>query len=312
MRRLFPLLTALLVCSAALASPLVVRAQAGEEDEEWDIDDDWMDEGEEQSGGQESGGEEPGGEESSGEESGGEEPGGEESGGEESGGEASGGGAPRDEETPPEVPKAAPAAPPAPSGDRERTPPGDYRALWAAHEVDAAEPSEFLRSGDPQYKMKQAIERLLGIHVVHPPWRHVSEQVEIAGSSVTVSYWYSISQDPAVVMCDALRWLSHGRNQWSEGVPGVFEEYEDVEQLTLHFINVERRRKGQVPGARDFRRYLSATVVRDGLDALAPAEVQEVITSGGSCDEYLRKHLKRFDFQTLYYERELRRGVEGQ
>jgi len=332
------LLASTFVFAVSFAAPGVARAQAEEEeeDDEWELDDDWMEDesGGDESGGDESGGDESGGDESGGDESGGDETGGDESagdetggdesggdesggdetGGDESGGDESGGEETRGDETPgggaaPEPPASGAADPAGP--DRERTPPGTYRAMWAEHEADAEEPGPVYTADDPQLRMKQGIERLLGIHVVHPPWRHVSEQVEISGSRVSVRYWYSIAQDASVVMCDALRWLSKGRNQWAEGVAGVFEEYEDVEQVTLYFINVERRRKGQVPGARDYRPYLTATVVRDGLDALSAAEVEEVFSSGGSCADYLRKHLKRFDFRSHYYERELRRGVEG-
>jgi hypothetical protein len=178
----------------------------------------------------------------------------------------------------------------------------------AAQAADLPEPAPFYPASDPARATKLTVERLLGLYFVNPPWRHASEGVEILGREIKVHYWRSIAGDAEGVACDALRWLSSGRHQWASGAAGVFDELEGVERITLLFVNVERRRKGQVPGARDFRRYLQATVQRAKVAAIAPDAVAEVLDSG-KCSEFLRKNLEYFFFDGYYFDRELARGL---
>ena len=184
------------------------------------------------------------------------------------------------------------------------------QASRAHEEVDVPDPEPFYPENEPQLEVKVLVERALGIYFVHPPWRHVSERAEVVGREIRVHYWYSISSDPEAVACDALRWLSSGRHQWSGGAADLFDELEGAERLTLAFVNVERRRKGRMPGRKDFKRYLTATVHKDGVDAISPAAVEDIL-SAGVCTEFMKRTLDAFRFDSFYYERELRRGLAG-
>lgn len=182
--------------------------------------------------------------------------------------------------------------------------------LRGAVEVDIPPPAPFYPEDEPGLEDKLLVERLLGVHLVHPPWRHASERVDFTGNEVRVSYWYSIGAEPEAVACDALRWLSTGRNQWAGGAAELFEEMSAVTRLTLAFVNVQRRQKGQVPGSSDSYRYLLATISPDRVGEISPSSVEEPLASG-KCLAFMKEKLDSFTFDSAYYEKELLRGLEG-
>ncbi len=210
---------------------------------------------------------------------------------------------------------AAPPAAQAQESDQELTfeideVPAIYQDAPTAEEDATASPAigddmEALRQiypEDPLFETKLRLERHLGVYLIRYPQRDESERVEINKRDVDASIWVSIgSREENDLACKMVRWLVFGRTTWARGARGVFSDFQDLNALTLRFVNVRLRdnKRGRVK--KQVHEVMEATLTRRDFEKLKLEEVQDDLNQE-RCVDAARKHLSRYVFHTKYFD----------
>jgi len=74
---------------------------------------------------------------------------------------------------------------------------------------------------------------------------------------------------------------------------------------------VQKRTKGEVAGAKDYRRYLLATITPARINDIA-GSMREDPLAAGRCPEFLQATLEAYSFDAAYYERIQLKGLGGE
>ena len=170
----------------------------------------------------------------------------------------------------------------------------------------AASAADMYDDDDEDKELKLEIERRMGLFLVNPPGGHGSVVVVLWGGGATVRYWYSLGPDADQVACDGLRWMVFGRDQWSGGVPRVFDDTE-ITEVNLHFVHVPKPRPGKKSRARDVRKFVEMRLSTGKMDDLEVDEAMQAVESGQGCGRFMKRHFDRYRFDARYYKRELAR-----
>ena len=113
----------------------------------------------------------------------------------------------------------------------------------ATEEAEATRPRamDVYDEKDPNAELKRAIEKRMGVYLVHPPRRHQAERVRIKGKRATVDVWHPVgSRTDTWLKARAVQWLVQGRTQWSGGARAVFSDITTIDEVRLRFVDIVR------------------------------------------------------------------------
>ena len=135
---------------------------------------------------------------------------------------------------------------------------------------------------DPQAPLKRAVEKRLGVYLVHPPRRHAAERVRIKGKRATVDVWHPVgNRSDTWLKARAVQWLVEGRTQWSGGARAVFSDIETIDEVRLRFIEVIRptrkSRRLRHKKKERIKPYLVLSIRRSRVDAVDLGAVAECV-----------------------------------
>ena len=129
---------------------------------------------------------------------------------------------------------------------------------------------------DPDADAKRRIEQLMGTYLIHPRRRHTAERVVITHrrgqSQVRVHCWRALgaaggSTTEADLVELATRWLLFGRTRAAQGAPAVLREMPAVSEVTLVFLEIERKETRR--GRRERKRqYLAVRLRRAAFEGM--------------------------------------------
>lgn len=165
---------------------------------------------------------------------------------------------------------------PAPGAQAARNPAQKNLAAFYAGESDAA--------------LKVKIEEMMGVYQVLPPMRHPSEKVAVKDGRVQLNLWHPVgSLSDTELVTRAVQWFVFGRNQYSQGVRGIFSERADIQDVLLVFHEVIRPdQKGRRQSAEGdkVRPFLAIRLSRKRFERLPIDRIRACVDAGDCRREF--------------------------
>ena len=125
---------------------------------------------------------------------------------------------------------------------------------------------------DVNRDLKLSIEEMIGLYLVDPPRRHLSEYTHLSSKHLHFHLWYPIANKSIQTLWStAATWLILGRTQYATGAQGLFSELPSIQRITLSFHEVQRSKKNKRRKARQvdvIHPYMQVSIIRSDFEKL--------------------------------------------
>ena len=175
---------------------------------------------------------------------------------------------------------------------------------------------EALYEGDRWGELKIAAEREMGLYLVEPPRRHISEITDFKDNTLHFHLWSPVNETHQALWSKALGWLVFGRIKYSKGAQQLFVDLPHLKRITISLHEVirddkrarsskrhqrkkRRTRRRPSPDLDTVKTYLTVSLTRADFERMDVARLRECAELL-NCDRQIRAMASLIKFNTRY------------